>query len=404
MLVSGRRSGTLPAFLVGFSVFATTLVAFFRVTLLPDIGAELSLSAADLGLVTTAFALGRLVADLPAGRMADRWPVTVNQGVAAAGVALASGVLAMAGDLVAVIGAAFVLGVASSVSNTVGMTYFSTMAAPEQRGRALARFSSALLVGQSLGPAVAGLLTALGSWRMVAAVGAAMAAAQILVIAAGAGQFRPGPPRAPEDAAAPAAQTARPLRTSQRVILYAVPFVMFCTMASLPQTVIPLLGASDLELSAAAVGLALGFGGVCRFLGNLVGGWASDRISRKAALVPGLALSAAGAALLAWEGQLWAWLAAIVVLGLASSPISTATAILTDLTGGRSVGRALGPFRFVGDLGMIIGPYPVTLILEHAGTRPAVLTVAALLAAAAAACALGIPETGSTGNTSSQAR
>jgi MFS transporter, DHA1 family, multidrug resistance protein len=173
-----------------------------------------------------------------------------------------------------------------------------------------------------------------------------------------------------------------------------VPFVMFFTMASLPQTVIPLLGAGDLELSAAAVGLALALGGVCRFVGNLGGGWVSDRVSRKAALVPGLGLSAAGAALLAWEGQLWAWVAAIVVLGLASFPISVATAVLTDLIDGRRVGRALGPFRFVGDLGMIIGPFMVTVILERAGTGPAVLTVAALLAAAAVACALAIPETG----------
>jgi NAD(P)-dependent dehydrogenase (short-subunit alcohol dehydrogenase family) len=43
------------------------VVSHFRTPLLPDIGAELQMGAADLGLVTTMFAAGRLVTDLPVG-------------------------------------------------------------------------------------------------------------------------------------------------------------------------------------------------------------------------------------------------------------------------------------------------------------------------------------------------
>ena len=39
---------------------------------------------------------------------------------------------------------------------------------------------------------------------------------------------------------------------------------------------------------AARGGLALGAGGLARFVGTFVGGRLSDRVSRKAALIPGL--------------------------------------------------------------------------------------------------------------------
>jgi MFS family permease len=169
--------------------------------------------------------------------------------------------------------------------------------------------------------------------------------------------------------------------------------VMFFTFGSMPQTVVPRLGAADLGLSAAVIGVALGIGGACRFVGTLVAGWVSDHVSRKAALIPGLAASAAGVALLAVQEEVWAWLAAIVVMSLASSPIAVATTMLADRANGRQVGRKLGPFRFVGDLGMICGPVAVTLVLQHAGTRAAVLAVAGLLTVCAVACALGLTET-----------
>jgi predicted MFS family arabinose efflux permease len=57
--------------LVGGAVLGISMLAFFRVPLLPAIGQELSMSAAQLGLVTTIFAAGRLATDIPAGRLAD---------------------------------------------------------------------------------------------------------------------------------------------------------------------------------------------------------------------------------------------------------------------------------------------------------------------------------------------
>src|SRR5919201_185086 len=74
----------VPRALVGAIVFAVAVASFTRVPLLPDVGADLSLSAGDLGLLIAAFGLGRLLTDLPAGRVASS--VSPRRGVAVASV------------------------------------------------------------------------------------------------------------------------------------------------------------------------------------------------------------------------------------------------------------------------------------------------------------------------------
>ncbi len=179
----------------------------------------------------------------------------------------------------------------------------------------------------------------------------------------------------------------------EQAILYSVPFVMFFTFGSMPQTLVPIIGADELDLGVGVIGLFLGVGGACKFIGAIVGGTISDRVSRKAALIPALLGQAAGVALLAVEGTLWAWVAALVVMSLASFAIGVAATMLVDRTHGRRAGRRLGPYRFAGDLGLIAGPVTASLVYEHWGQRPAALLVTAVVLACALACMLGLRET-----------
>src|SRR3954471_19054461 len=54
--------------LPGGVVLAVGVASFMRAPLLPEIGRDLEIGAADLAFLTTGFAVGRLVIDLPAGR------------------------------------------------------------------------------------------------------------------------------------------------------------------------------------------------------------------------------------------------------------------------------------------------------------------------------------------------
>lgn len=392
------RAPARQMLLVGGLVLAISVAAFFRVPILPSVGADLGMTAGQLGLITTVFALGRLVTDIPAGRLADRTPPTWSLGGAGLVLALGSLAFGSARSAAWVIAAAAVLGVASAVSNTTGMTFFSTATPAAQRGMAMAGFSAALLGGQALGPMVGGLLAGAWGWRT------AVLSASVVGIAVGAvglgavhragvlRRRRGGPP--PGTTAPVAAAVGSPAKT-QRLVLYAVSFSSFFMLGAMPQTLVPIIGADQHGLGASSIGLALGLGGACRLVGSLVGGRLADRVSRKASLVPGLVLCAVGVSVLALDDAgVGGWRTAIVLLSLGSYGISVGATMLADhARGAGGVGRRLGTYRFVGDLGLIAGPVLTALLYEHVGNRAAVLTVAGLLAAVALLSAVVLEET-----------
>lgn len=379
---------------VGGIVLVLSMLAYVRVPLLPYIGEDLSMSAADLGLMTTVFALGRLCADIPAGRLSDLRSVAWMLGGAAGLLGVASITLAAANAPWVVLVAAYFLGVSSATVNTTGMVYFAEAASAERRGRSMAGFSAALLGGQALGPAAGGALASFSGWRSALAVGAGVAAVVSVTILVRSlfrrvpSSERPSP--VPSDES-PRVGATLPRR--EQAILYFVPFAMFFTFGAMPQTLVPIIGADEFDLTVGVIGLVLGIGGVCRFIGAMIGGVVSDRISRKAALIPALLSQAAGVALLAVEGSLWAWVAALVVMSLASFSIAVAATMLVDRTHGRRSGRKLGPFRFAGDLGLIAGPVTASLVYEHFGQRPAALLVTGVLLVCAVASTFGLRET-----------
>ena len=369
--------------LVSTAVLTLTAIAFFRVALLPEFGRDLSMSTFQLGAVTTVFAVGRLIADLPGGHFADRLRASSLIALSATGVALGSLVLGLSVGALTVYAAAFVLGISSSTTNATGMTFFSNVAGASHRGTSMAVFSAALLGGQAVGPAVAGLISAAGGWRLAMLVGAVAAAAMALILL----MARTRQP-APDSAGPPIglrSDDAKSPPLLSLVVLHSVSFAVFFTLGAVPQTLVPLIGADDLGLTTAAIGLALGLGGFARFLGAIVGGWLSDRVPRKMALAPGLVMQAVGVSLLAFEPTVAAWLSAIIIMSLASFAVPVAATILGDITEPTRVGSQFGRFRFVGDIGLIAGPLVVSALFQGMGRATAfglvafVLVVPALL-------------------------
>jgi MFS family permease len=242
------------------------------------------------------------------------------------------------------------------------------------------------MTGQTLGPAVGGVIAGIGGWRAAQAVAAAIGIAVMIVcLTVRAGRERAAAAREPDAGGEPV------LSRTQAAVLAAVPFAVFFTLGALPQTLLPVIGSADLSLSAATIGLALGAGGIARFGGSALAGVVSDRVSRKAALVPGLLIMAGAVALLAAEPTLATWLAAIVLLSIGSSGIAVAATIIADNVPAGTVGRRLGAFRFTGDFGLLAGPALTGLLYQHAGRPTAMLVTMALLATVALATAVLAP-------------
>ena len=288
--------------LVGAIIFAVAVAAFGRIPLLPDIGRALDLDAGEIGLLITAFGLGRLLTDLPAGRLADA--VAPAVGLAGAGglLALSCGMLAAAESLAAALASSALIGCASALTNTTGMYVFATTGAAKRRGAHMGLYITALMSGQMLGPVLGGVIGSLAGWRVAIAVSAAIGVAVVVICGAALARSRSrraattplGARHGDELEAQPRSRAPR----SELVALALAPFAAFFGLAGLTQTLIPLIGDGQLDLSASAIGIAIGVGAVARFASAWTAGVMSDRLSRRVVLVPCLALMTIGAAIL----------------------------------------------------------------------------------------------------------
>lgn len=391
-----------PSVWTAAAVFLVSTAAHFRVPLLPEMGQTLEMDASMLGVFVALFAVGRLLVDLPAGALLDRvgpGPMFVLSGL----LLCASGALVAVAWIPAVaLGGAVLLGIASAGGNTTGQTFFTRNVEDERRGRSLASYSAALLCGQTAGPALAGAAASFAGWRLAMLLASGLGA---LVALGGWRALRAGPAVGDDgggspvpvedkeawDADAGTVASAVGLTARQRVALYGARFSGLFVIGAIPQTLVPIIGADNLQLGVGVVGAALGLGGAARFAAAFLGGQLSDRFRRKAVLVSGMCAQALGIAFLLLEGAVWAWVTAIVLVSLGSFAMVTGTAILGDHLPARRAGKELGVYRFIGDLGLLLGPAAGAIVFDVAGQRAAVSVVALLVALSAVAAGLLLP-------------
>lgn len=384
---------------IGLLVFSVAVVVNFRIPILADLGRDLTMGATQIGLLTTAVALGRLAAALPAGRLTDRLGASSVLVLAGAVLAAGSGLLAASADRWQAWTAAALLGLALGLASVAGMTRFSTLTTRQRRGVTMGGFAAAFLGGQAVGPALSGVVAGAGDWRtplwLGAGIGLVMATVTACRWATNGRGPRPSTPGTPDEGSPSVSWSD--LTAFQWWCLAAVPFTQSFAISALPLTILPVIGAK-LGLASASIGLALALGGVVRVVGNLGAGVLSDQRSRKMILVPGLIGQAAGVALLAVEGQLWAWLVCIVVMSLFSSSMSTASAMLGDHAEQERVGRRFAAFRVSADTGQLAGAPITAALFAYGGQAVAIVPVATLLLLAAAAVAVLVPETHTAGH------
>ncbi|KAK9812728.1 hypothetical protein WJX72_002739 [[Myrmecia] bisecta] len=165
----------------GSSLAATSALG----PVLPAFAKEFDVGAAAIGMTMSSFALSRLILNLPAGVMADRFgrkPLLVWGPVLTAVGMFGSGQATTFNELLAW---RFVTGAGSALQMAGAQLYLTDISQPENRARVMGTNQAAALLGVSIGPAVGGLLADMAGLRApFTATGAAA------LLAAVYGQFR----------------------------------------------------------------------------------------------------------------------------------------------------------------------------------------------------------------------
>jgi MFS family permease len=151
------------AWLAGFTLIDSNIVSLA----LPDIARAFDRPIGALAWVSTIYLLALAAMLLPAGRLNDRYGSRRTLGIGAAAFLLTTALAGVAPSFELLVLARFFQGLAGGILYTVSLAIAVTAFPPERRAGAIGIYFTSGALGAVIGPAVGGVLTDLGGWRLV---------------------------------------------------------------------------------------------------------------------------------------------------------------------------------------------------------------------------------------------
>lgn len=342
------------------------------------------------GLLISGFAMTRLVFDLVAGPLVDRYGERLAAAVGAALVGASVLLLAMAPNFALAVLFRGAGGAGSSVFFAAVFSYLLRVVPKDRMGRSLSVFFGSFNVGVIAGAPIGGVLADAFGLRAPLFVYSGM------LFAAGLLYFRflrEGEPVAGDAASdtRPRAAVVQDTRNHVRDLLrdrvfVAVVVLNLATMwivAGVFDTLVPLFAGEGLGMSPGAIGAAFAVLIAADLVVLYPAGSVADRIGRRPVVIPALVGLVVMIPLTGLAGGPVAFLILMALLGLASGTLGVLpAAMLADVVPDERRGTPVGVYRFFGDLGFVLGPLVAGVATDRFGfaTAFAVSAVPTLLA------------------------
>lgn len=357
---------------VGYGVVAPVL---------PQLASSFGVTVTAASAIVSAFAAMRLVFAPAAGWFVNRWGERTTYTIGLLIVAASTGACAIAdsyGQLLVLRAAG---GIGSTMFSIAATGLLIRLAPVRRRGRISSYNAAAFLLGGLLGPVLGGIVAGFGLRApFVFYFVMLLVAAALVGIALRRSTTLPSRTDAKDPAAAPA-RLWEALRLSQYRSALLSFFAFGWGSFGVRVATIPLFLTVGLGADAAAAGWAL----AAYAAGNAVfifpsGRWA-DSLGRKPLLLLGYAVGGAGFAIVPFADSPIMVCVAMAVAGIGSAFIGPAQqATIADVVGKRPGGQVVAVSQMVMDLGAVLGPILVGLIVDWTGFGWAFGTTAGIMA------------------------
>jgi DHA1 family multidrug resistance protein-like MFS transporter len=363
---------------------------------LPLYAQSFGVSASAVGLAVAIYGFARFAAVLPGGQLSDR--LGRSPLLAIGGLLSAAGSFwcAEATSFAEFNVARLVAGAGAGIILTTGQIVLADISPPLRRGRNIATYQSAFLFGLSIGPFPGGLLA--GTYGLAAPFLVTGVASLVVTVVAWflVGETRPAKPRATtSDAAAqlPFIRQMLQMLGHRGFLLVGLISLMSAVMRTGGLfALIPLLVTATLGLSVAEIGFGIMLSSVCGFVGAYPAGWLTDRLGRKAVIVPSTVLTALSMVLFCYAPSLGWFMVASIVWGLATSlSIAAPAAYAADSAPPGMNAAAMSAYRMTADAGYIIGPPGLGLLADITSPATAIIAASVILVLLGAIFAVATP-------------
>lgn len=351
---------------------------------LPLYASAFGVSTSAVGLTVAIYGFARFAVIFPGGQMSDwlgRRPMLAIGGlISAAG----SFWCAEATSFTEFNLARIVAGAGAGMILTTGQIVLADISPPERRGRNIATYQTAFLFGFAAGPFPGGLLA--GAYGLAAPFFVTGVTSLVVTIVAWFMVSETRPEKSSIEMADAASQTPF---FRQMLELLANRGFLLVGLISLMNAVlrtggmfalIPLLATTELGLSVGEIGFAMMLANVCGLVAAYPAGWVTDRLGRKAVIVPSTILTGASMILFGYAPTFGWFLAASIVWSIATSlSISAPAAYAADAAPPGKTAAAMSAYRMTADTGYVIGPPGLGLLADLTSPTTAIIVGASIL-------------------------
>ncbi len=323
-----------------------------------------------IGLTITAFGIGRLLVNIPTGILAERHGRKRLIGAGTLILCLASVGAALAETFYGLVFWRFVQGLGSGCYMTVAMASCADLSTPKTRGRVMALYQTAILLGAGLGPSFGGFIAEHFGFRAPFWAFAIVAALASMVAIFGftetldtdksEGASSRG--RGPEGLFSSFASL---LRHRAFLAVTMITFGTFFTRTAAQWQLIPLIGAHRFELSLGTIGIAMTMQAGANLAMLPLAGLLIDRLGHQRLILLSTASLALCLLLIAFGSAVWTFAVGVILVGASVGVLSPASmAYAADNAPDGKFGPAMGVLRTVGDAGFVLGPILAGLVID----------------------------------------
>ncbi len=365
---------------------------------IPIFADEFGVSAFWASAVVSVFAAMRLVGALPAGWLVDRTGERITLATGLTIVAVSSAFAGFSTSYPQLLVLRGIGGLGSAMFTVSALALLLRTVGPEQRGRAASAFQGGFLLGGVAGPAVGGIVLGISIRLPFFVYAATLGAAVVVVITTLAkAELR--------DKLEPAMSTAVETRPWPSVLGEALQNRAYVTALAvnlgngfasfgLRSALVPLFVVNSLHLDKAWAGYGALASAAVQAPLLVRAGRTADTRGRRIALMLGTSITTIGFVGLALTGSLWAYLAAMGVLGAGAAFLGAGpAAVVGDITRGRREGPVVATFQMMSDVGAIAGPLIAGAIVVATGSYTTGFLVGVGVLTVTFAMAATMPET-----------
>ena len=331
---------------------------------LPAYALGFGVSLGLVGLLISAFAVARVLLDIPAGIFASKISIKRLMLIGLVVVSLSSFAAGLAVNYPMLLAARIFEGAGSAIYTTTSITAVSRLAPEGSRGAHLSFYISMFLVGTSFGPAIGGLVSdsfGLGSPFLVYGLCATIS---VFMVHYWIEDVRPLRNHSQKVSLA---RLGRLLLRGDLLAINLATIAIFVTRQGVLNTLVPLYSKYNIGLGEGALGTILTLSAVCNLGTMLVAGRMTDVHGRKPFLFGSLIMLAVIVCLIPFTTDSLGFTIVLMAAGLAIGMTGPVAAWITDVCAPEDLAEAMGLFRTMGDVGFVIAPFTLASIAGTAG-------------------------------------